>query len=359
MFDFLQSDNKPKFEITGITIANCEYTSLLRDDLRLLLSQNDDVDCACKQILNYYVVNIRNYLSTYEYSYYLPITYISLAYYLAKHGYYHEETFKKAIEYIDNESTIFPWEDAVYYQKIGVNALNEVLLSEFGERAREIASLLSDAPNNDDYPLQSANVPNIINQILFLDGSAQFKLNKRRKELQKVKELLTLPLAPIKKPVASSVLYKISGYKFSTSFAEGDVIAYEIKQGKNAGKYAIFIVDYIREIRRLLCDFSRFVEKWEYLALVDGLYDEIPTKIPNKFLSTGVLTDFDGNEFYFNHFYVCENNQDFYFKKVSSVTPPRLKRSDFICNFFKPQEEVLAKEINVNNIDEILNDLFK
>lgn len=358
MFDFLQTDNRPNFEIIGITLPHCEYTSCIRDDIRLLLSQRVDVNKAVEKVLNYYTSNLKSWLSSYEYLYYLPLTYISLAYYLAKNGYYDEETFKKAVDYIDSESTLFPWKDAISYQNAGVNALNEVLIENFGDRANEIAKLISDEPYDEDFILKKENVPRIITQILFLDGSAKYKYEKRKKVLQNVKDFILSPLCPVKKPNVSSVLYCAKGYKFTTDYCEGDVLAYKIKTGKNIGKYAIFIVDYIREIRKILCDSDMFVEKWEYLALVDGLYDSPPQKIPNKFLSTGQTTDFDGKTFYFNHLDITVKTDDFNFIKVGAILPPKLQRSDKIRRFLAPKEEELSVEINPTTVDEVLNELF-
>ena len=81
MFNFLKTDNVPFFEITGVSIGSCQYTCRLRDDFKLLLSQNVQYEIAIEQIIDYYSNEIKEYLTEYEYAYYLPLTYIVLAYY--------------------------------------------------------------------------------------------------------------------------------------------------------------------------------------------------------------------------------------------------------------------------------------
>ena len=88
MFNFLGTDNKPNFDIVGTSIISCSYSCRIRDDLKLLLSLGFDVERIVKQITDYYLTEIKGLLSDYEYRYYYPLTFISLAYYLAKSGYY-------------------------------------------------------------------------------------------------------------------------------------------------------------------------------------------------------------------------------------------------------------------------------
>ena len=358
MFDFFQNDNSISFEITGTAINSCEYSRRIRDDLRLLLSQNVAVESAVKQILEYYQTTIKYLLTDYEYLYYLPQTYLSVAYFLAKNGYYHETTFNKALDIINNETTLFVWEDAIKFEKIGYDAFNDLLFDSFGKRASSIAEVLT-GQSIVLSAKQSGNVPKIITQILLLDGSAKKKLEKRRKELLKVKEILLSPILKPKKPSVSSILGKISDYKFSTDLCEGDVLAYKIKNGKYRDKYAVFVVDYIREKRKILCDFSRLVEKREYLALYDGIFDDIPTVVTNKFLSVGVKTDFENNNYYYlNHFSFDCPATDFDFIKLYKTQPPTLQKSAYVDNFFSVQEEPLDRDLTPSTTDEILTNIF-
>ncbi len=357
MFDFLKSDNVPNFEITGVAIGSCQYTCRIRDDFKLLLSQNVKYEIAIEQIIDYYSSEIKAYLTEYEYAYYLPLTYIVLAYYSAKQGYYDKNLFDKAISFIEQETTLFVWKDAICFEKDNRNPLKTYLEVSFKENAHKIAEILANTElSKENFSVN--NTPKLIAQILILDGSASKKYEKRKNELFKVKELLLQQIIKPKKPSATSVLGKISDYKFNTPYKEGDVLAYRIRSGKFKDKYAILVVDYIRERRKILCDYSNLIEKWEYFAVVDGLFDEIPSEIPNVYLSTGVIKDINDNSTPMNHVYLTTNTPNLKFEKISTITPPKLQRTALFDKFFKAVEEDLADEITEKNIDDFITTLF-
>ena len=357
MFNFLENDNVPKFEITGTSITSCAYSCRIRDDLRLLLSQNVPFEKALKQIIDYYLETIKIYLTDYEYAYYRPLTYIYLAYYSAISGYYNKELFDKAIDLIDNQTTLFVWKDAVCFENNETSALKTFLEVTFNKNTSKIAEALTNTSVSSESFNTANSTPKIIAEILFLDGSATKKFEKRKVELLKVKDLLLKPLKPTKKPTASSVIGKISDYKFNTSFSEGDVLAYKIKSGKFKDKYVILVVDYIREKRKILCEFTLLVEKWEYFALVDGLYDAIPNEIPSKYLSTGVRKDINSNTYFLNHICLTTNTPNLELIKIATTIPPKLPKSAVFDIYFKTTEEELAEEVTEHNVDEILSNL--
>ena len=141
MHNFLQTDNKPRFHITGASILDCEYSSRIRDDLSLLLSQDVDVNVAVKKILDYYPYVIKEELTAYEFYYYLPVTFIALAYYLAKNGYYHEYVFTKAIELIDSKLTLFPWEDLTQSHQKSPTSFRNLICQNFAPRYEKLCKL--------------------------------------------------------------------------------------------------------------------------------------------------------------------------------------------------------------------------
>ena len=357
MFNFLKNDNVPKFEVTGVTIGSCQYTCRIRDDFKLLLSQNVKYEIAIEQIIDYYSSEIKAYLTEYEYAYYLPLTYIVLAYYSAKQGYYDKNLFDKAISFIEQETTLFVWKDAICFEKDNSNPLKTYLEVSFKENAHKIAEVLANTElSKENFSVN--NTPKLIAQILMLDGSASKKYEKRKNELLKVKELLLQQIIKPKKPSATSVLGKISDYKFNTPYKEGDVLAYQLKSNKFKGKYIILVVDYIREKRKILCDFSNLIEKWEYFAIVDGLYDAIPNEIPYKYRATGIKKDINDKSQLMNHIYLSTKAPNLELVKISTITPPKLTRSSLFDNFFKAVEEDLADEITENNIDDFITTLF-
>ncbi|MBR2385555.1 MAG: hypothetical protein IKA99_08125 [Clostridia bacterium] len=320
MFDFLKSDNVPNFEITGVAIGSCQYTCRIRDDFKLLLSQNVKYERAIDQILDYYTNIIRQFLTDYEYAYYLPLTYIVLAYYSAKNGYYNKKLFDNAINLIDRETTLFIWKDAILFEKNNCNTFKTFIESSFKENAYKVAEILINTSLPKEIFETDVDIPKSITQILFIDGSASKKYEKRKIELLKVKDLLKQKNTCPKKQSASSILGKISDYKFSTDYIEGDVLAYQLKSNKFKGKYIILVVDYIREKRKILCDFSNLIEKWEYFAIVDGLYDAIPKEIPYKYRATGIKKDINDKSQLMNHRYLSTKTPNLEFVKISTIS---------------------------------------
>lgn len=359
MFNFLPDDNKRVLEIIGTAFHNCSLCWWIRDDLRLLLSQGVDEKEITKQVTEYYTQVVKEQANEYEQGFFLPTIKIAIAYYFALNGYYYKEVFNEALEIIENELTLFPFADAILYEKKGVNPWHNVLVETFGEDAEQPFKLLADIPEYKPSGNKKSKVPSIIMEILLLDGRPEKKLDKRRAELLRVKEILENKDTKKTKPTLSTVLFNSEKYRFETEFKEGDVVSYKIKSGKHEGKYALFVVDYLRELRTIACDFKRLVKTYEIFALVDKLYDEVPSSLKKPIYKT--IEERESSPVMLLECY--PNKKDypsFEFKKACKGEAPAFKR------YFEHEEgNVDAVEpltlgfSTTNKLDSILNGLFE
>lgn len=358
MFDYLPYDcvsARATFELMGVHIQNDTFNMYVRDDLRLLLATGDSAKTAVKKITEAYTKLIRDYLDGYDAEFYERMLVLCTAYYLEQNGYYEESVFEKAIGYLDDDSTLKPFYDAVAYEKEGVNGWNAIMFDLFGDNAEEAAAQLGKRGGIAEKVFEQSKTPRTISCILCLSRPCKRNLVLRRKELARIRNLLVSRPHLLKKPKISDVISGSRNYRFASDFEEGDVVAYRICGGRLAGKWVVLTLDYLREFPFVRCEKQRLVSAYEEFVLFDSISEEFPSAPPSY--RYRALGEEDGH--LISHIEIIADKKEykrFCFVPLGKTEPPRFER--YFTRKSEPVINCSAPVATVEELDELLNDIF-
>lgn len=330
MFDYLPFDTmfqETPYELMGAHIENDLFNIRLRNDLRLLLATGDPPDLAVKRMESVYIEEIRTALKKYDAEFYESIFYVCIAYYLEQNGYYDEKTFQTAISFLKSGNTLKPFEDAaLIHEGVPVSCARWISIDISHMSDEDILEYITDyrLPNKHG-KIEGWCYPRTVMNVRRLKGHPKKILEARKKHLTHILSLLQTRPHPFRKLHVSDVIKGSRKMRFSCDFCEGDAIAYCIKSGKFAGKWVVFVLGHLREFYFVHCEQRRIVAAYEEFALLDFMFDERPSAVPDaKYRALYEVQDHAIS--YIELTMTKQDYRDFSYVPLGKTRPPQFER---------------------------------